>query len=157
MLHYEKDENTWNLNDEFLVGENLLVAPVVTQGTTRRVVYLPEGKWFDFFTGKEYQGSQYYMIEAPIDTCPVFAKAGSMIPTYEVMQYVGERPYDTLKMLVFPGEGNYVHYQDNGEDFAYRNGEYNLYEFSNRNGKISMEMTKEGYGKKYTEVLFIKM
>ncbi len=156
VLHYEKDENTWNLNDEFLVGENLLVAPVVTQGTTRRVVYLPEGKWYDFFTGKEYEGSQYYMVEAPIDTCPVFAKAGSMIPTYEVMQYVGERPYDTLKMLVFPGEGSYVHYQDNGEDYAYRNGEYNLYEFTNKNGEVSMEMKQEGYEKKYADIQYMK-
>ena len=43
VLHYEKDENTWNLNDEFLVGEHLLVAPVLEQGQTKKMVYLPEG------------------------------------------------------------------------------------------------------------------
>lgn len=156
VLHYENDENTWNLNDEFLVGENLLVAPIVTQGATRRIVYLPAGVWYDFFTGKEYQGGQHYMVEAPLDTCPVFAKAGSMIPTYEVMQFVGERPYDTLKLLVFPGEGKYLHYQDNGEDFAYQSGEYNLYEFTNNNGEVSMEMKQEGYAKKYIDIQYIK-
>ena len=122
VMHYEKDPEVWNLNDEFLVGENLLVAPVVTQGATRRMVYLPEGIWYGLFDKREYQGSRYYLIEAPLDTCPVFAKAGTILPVYEVMQYVGERPYDLLKLVVFPGEGRYVHYQDNGTDFLYREG-----------------------------------
>ena len=61
--------------------------------------------WYDFNTGKRYEGKQYYLVDAPLDTCPMFAKAGSMIPAYEVVQYVGEKPYDTLNMLVFPGEG----------------------------------------------------
>ena len=156
VLHYEQDENTWNLNDEFLVGENLLVAPVLEQGQTHRMVYLPEGKWYDFFTGKEYDGGNYYLVDAPLDTCPIFAKAGSIIPTYELMQYVGEKPYDTLKMLVFPGEGSYVHYQDNGTDFAYRDGAYNLYEFvKNAKGEVSMKMLHEGYEPSYNKIEYI--
>lgn len=157
VLHYENDENTWNLNDEFLVGENMLVAPVVTPGTTKRMVYLPEGTWYDFETKEKYAGQQYYLVDAPIDTCPVFVKEGSMIPTYEVMQYTGEKPYNTLKMLVFPGAGHYVHYQDNGEDFAYREGEYNLYEFvSDSNGQVTMQMRHQGYSKVYESILMCK-
>ncbi len=68
VLHYENDPETWNLNGEFLVGENLLVAPVLEQGATKKLVYLPAGVWYDFFSGKEYQGGQYYMVDAPIDT-----------------------------------------------------------------------------------------
>lgn len=146
VLHYEKDKETWNLNGEFLLGEHLLVAPVLEQGATKKMVYLPAGTWYDFFTGKEYKGGAYYMVDAPIDTCPVFAKAGSIIPTYELMQYTGQKPYDTLKLLVYPGEGRYVHYQDNGTDFAYRSGEYNLYEFIHKkDGSIQKEMLQQGY------------
>lgn len=153
VLHYENDENTWNLNDEFLLGEHMLIAPVLTQGTTKRMVYLPEGTWYDFETGKPYAGKQYYMVDAPIDVCPIFVKEGSMIPTYEVVQYVGEKPYDKLEMLVFPGKGSYVHYQDNGEDFAYQAGEYNLYEFINDGaGNITCTMKKEGYKNSYKEI-----
>lgn len=152
VMHYEKDPEVWNLNDEFLVGENLLVAPVVTQGATRRMVYLPEGIWYGLFDKREYQGSRYYLIEAPLDTCPVFAKAGTILPVYEVMQYVGERPYDLLKLVVFPGEGRYVHYQDNGTDFLYREGCYNAYEFVSRNGKITTNMQKNAYEKTYREI-----
>ena len=156
VLHYEKDENTWNLNDEFLVGEHLLVAPVLEQGQTKKMVYLPEGIWYDFNTGKRYEGKQYYLVDAPLDTCPMFAKAGSMIPTYEVMQYVGEKPYDTLNMLVFPGEGTYVHYQDNGSDFAYQGGAYNQYAFTQQeNGEVTMKMMKEGYERPYKKIEYI--
>ena len=156
VLHYEKDENTWNLNDEFLVGEHLLVAPVLEQGQTKKMVYLPEGIWYDFNTGKRYEGKQYYLVDAPLDTCPMFAKAGSMIPAYEVVQYVGEKPYDTLNMLVFPGEGTYVHYQDNGSDFAYQDGAYNEYAFTQQeNGEVTMKMGKEGYERPYKKIEYI--
>ena len=153
VLHYEKDPNTWNLNDEFLVGENLLVAPVLEQGKTKRMVYLPEGTWYDFESGKKYEGGQYYLADAPLDTCPIFAKEGSMIPTYEVMQYTGEKPYDKLKLLIFPGEGEYTHYQDNGTDFAYREGIYNLYHFT-KHGSPKMEMLHQGYEKPYQQIVF---
>ncbi len=153
VLHYENDKETWNLNDEFLLGEHILVAPVVTQGSTRRMVYLPEGKWYGWEDKKEYQGGQYYLVEAPLDTCPIFVKEGSIIPTYEVMQYTGERPYDVLKLVVFPGEGSYVHYQDNGTDFAYREGEYNAYEFvSDADGKLTTKKIHEGYEKPYCRI-----
>ena len=157
VLHYEHDKNTWNLNDEFLIGENLLVAPVVEQGAVKRMVYLPEGIWYDFHTGEKYEGGKYYLVDAPLDTCPVFAKAGSMIPTYEVQQYTDEKPYDRLNVLVFPGEGEYTHYQDNGTDFAYRDGAYNLYHFANNDGKVEMDMVHEGYERRYEEITYTEI
>lgn len=148
VLHYQNDAETWNLNGEFLVGENLLGAPVLEQGATKKMVYLPEGTWYDFETCRKYEGGNYYLVDAPLDTCPMFVKAGAVIPTYEPMQYIGEKPYDTLKLLVYPGEGRYVHYQDNGTDFAYRDGEYNLYEFVNHgDGTIEENMIHEAYPK----------
>lgn len=156
VLHYENDAETWNLNSEFLVGENLLVAPVLEQGATKKLVYLPAGKWYDFDTTKEYAGGQYYIVDAPLDTCPMFVKEGSIIPTYELMQYTGEKPYDTLKLLVYPGEGRYVHYQDNGEDFAYRDGAYNLYEFVNKgNGEVEEKLLHNEYPK-YTKIEVVR-
>ncbi len=156
VLHYENDKETWNLNDEFLLGEQILVAPILTQGSTRRMVYLPEGTWYGFEDKKEYEGGKYHLVEAPLDTCPMFVKAGSMIPTYEVMQYVGERPYDTLKLLVYPKAGRYVHYQDNGADFAYREGAYNAYEFtSDEEGNVTVKMLNEGYEAPYKTISYI--
>lgn len=146
VLHYPQDPEVRNMNSEFLVGENMLVAPVLEQGATKKMVYLPEGTWYDYWTGEKVEGKQYILRDAPIDVCPIYIKAGSILPTYEVVQYVGEKPYDKLELLVTPGEGAYEHFQDNGEDYAYQNGVYNLYQFTtDANGDVTTEMLHQQY------------
>jgi len=123
-----------------------LVAPVLEQGVTRRMVYLPEGVWYDYWTGERVEGKQYILREAPIDVCPIYIKAGSLIPTYDVVQYVGEKPYDRVTLLATPGEARYTHFQDNGEDYAYQEGAYNLYEFVvDESEKLHTNMIHKGY------------
>lgn len=146
VLHYEKDTNVRNLNDEFLVGKNLLVAPVVEQGAVKRMVYLPEGTWYDYWTHKEYPGAQYYLVDAPLDVCPIFVKAGTILPKAPAQMYVGEIENPELILEIYPGQGSYTHYQDNGEDFAYQNGAYNEYLFETKDdGKLSVTKLHEGY------------
>ena len=146
VLHYEHDMNVRNINDEFLVGEFLLVAPVVEQGVTKRLVYLPEGVWYDYWTHAEYQGGGYYPVDAPLSVCPLFVKSGSVLPTAPDQMYVGEIPNPELILQVWPGIGSYVHYRDNGENFDYRDGAYNEYLIENRGGRnIDIRKLHEGY------------
>jgi alpha-glucosidase len=156
VLHYEEDENTFNLNNEFLVGENILVAHVVEQGATKRMVYLPVGTWVDYWTKKRYQGGNHIIVDARIDELPIFIKEGSIIPMYDEVQYVGEKPYDTLKLLVAGESAWGSHYQDNGEDFAYLDGEYNLYSFTYENGSLDCDMLHEGFDR-YRDVVVEKI
>lgn len=156
VLHYQEDPETKNLNGQFLMGENLLVAPVLEQGATKKMVYLPKGKWYGFENGEEYEGGRYYLVDAPLDCCPMFVKEGGIIPTYEVKNHIPDEGYDTLKLLVYPGQGEYVHYQDNGADYAYQQGEYNLYHFTNADGEVSCGMDHEGYPK-YSNVEYIQV
>lgn len=144
VMHYEDDAVTHNINDEFLVGEKLLVAPVVNQGETVRKVYLPEGTWYSFWTGEKHEGRRYFLEQAPIDHLPIYIKAGSVIPVYEEMQYVGEKPLDKLTLITTPDGGSAVHYQDGGEDFSYLEGNYNLYRFDvDKDMNLSAEMLNE--------------
>lgn len=129
VLHYEHDINVRNLNDEFLVGKHLLVAPVVEQGAVKRMVYLPEGVWYDYWTHREYEGAQYYLADAPLDTCPLFVKAGAILPKAPAQMYTDELDNPELTLEIYPGEGEYIHYRDNGTDFSYRDGAYNEYRF----------------------------
>lgn len=150
VLHYEQDEETKDLNGEFLFGEQMLVAPVVEQGANRKMVYLPQGIWYDYWTGEKIEGGRYFIRKAPLDICPIYLKAGSVIPNYKPMHYVGELEQDTLILDVYPGNGRYVHYQDNGEDFSYRNGAYNQYEFVIlADGTLKIELLHQGYEKLY--------
>jgi alpha-glucosidase len=130
MLHYQQDEKTYEINDEFMFGEDILVAPVLEQGQKARTVYLPQGTWVDYWTKEVIQGGRYVLRETPLDVCPIFIKSGSIIPNYHPQNYIGEYENKNLILDVYFGNGNYVHYQDDGESFKYKDGEYNLYEFT---------------------------
>lgn len=146
VLEYEKDVNTHNLNDEFMIGSQLLVAPVVEQGMTKKMVYLPEGVWYDYWTKERIEGGRYIIRDAPLDTCPIYVKAGAILPKYPLQSYIGTKEQGTLILEVYAGEGRYAHYQDNGLDFAYEKGAYNLYLFSHEaGGSLQTERVHTGY------------
>lgn len=145
VLEYEEDENARNRNDEFMLGDRMLIAPVVEQGARERMVYLPQGTWYDYWTGEKKEGKCFFVKEAPLDVCPVYVKAGAVIPKYPVRLHVGKDKDDLLILEAYPGEGTYSHYQDNGEDFQYRQGAFNEYEISNQNGRVGVRARHEGY------------
>ena len=152
VLEYEKDINTHNMNDEFMIGSQLLAAPVVEQGATKRMVYLPAGEWVDYWTKEHIAGGQYIIRDAPLDTCPIYVKAGTILPKYPVEAYIGTKEQKKLILEVYAGDGEYEHYQDDGLDFAYEQGAYNLYRFSHTgNGELEEKLLHEGYPK-YEEI-----
>ncbi|MEM9067175.1 MAG: TIM-barrel domain-containing protein [Myxococcota bacterium] len=74
MLQYPADRETWSISDEYLIGNELLVAPITEEGSTSREVYLPEGTWFHVWTGESFSGGQRISIDAPIGSPPVFSR-----------------------------------------------------------------------------------
>ena len=118
------------------------------------MVYLPEGTWYDYWTQEKLTGPVWFVREAPLDVCPIYVKAGSVIPRMEPQSYVGEKPLDTLLLDVYPGEGSHDHYLDNGEDFAYREGKYHQYRFTVKaDGSVNGEIVHGGYEKPYERIL----
>lgn len=100
-LEYPEDFNTREMNDEFMVGKNILVAPVVEQGKRQKMLYLPSGKWVDYWNHAVYEGGQYIIRDAPLDTCPIFIKQGAILPTYNPMQYVGETDFSSVTFEIY--------------------------------------------------------
>ena len=152
VLHYTNDKNVHELNDEFLFGENILVAPIVEQGKNFRAVYLPEGNWIDYWTGETIKGMQHIIKKAELDTCPIYIKQGSIIPNYPELNYIGEKVISDLVLDVYPGDGEYTHYQDDGSSYNYKDGEFNLYKFTMTNDKnlvIKVETPHTGYKNHY--------
>ncbi|MGL4372983.1 MAG: TIM-barrel domain-containing protein, partial [Turicibacter sp.] len=149
VLHYQHDENVKEMNDQFMVGESVLVAPVVTQGSQFRAVYLPQGDWYDYETFEMYEGCRVIVKHAPLDTCPIFIKAGSIIPNYPQQNFVGEIEIDELSLDIYPGTGMYDHIQDDGESFSYRAGQYNHYGFTQSEGTVEINRVKLNDEKKY--------
>jgi alpha-glucosidase len=125
LLNYQNDYTTLTIDDEFMIGEDLLVAPVVAQGVTSRMVYLPEGTWIDYWTGKPRAGGTMIRAEAPLDVVPMFVRAGAIIPMGPEMNYIGERPFDPVTFSIYPdakGEAATVLYEDDGASPAYKQG-----------------------------------
>ncbi|WP_434501968.1 glycoside hydrolase family 31 protein [Prevotella sp.] len=88
--------------------------------------YLPAGtKWFNFWTGKQYNGGQYVNISTSIAEVPMFMRAGSIIPLAPEMEYTGEKKWDNLEIRLYPGaNGNFTLYEDEGDNYNYEKGMY---------------------------------
>lgn len=131
LFEYPGDPETYNLDSEFLFGEELLVAPVVEKEALTKRVYLPQGEWIDYSDGKTlYKGKQWISYPAPLNRIPVFVKKGSILPKMPVMQYIGERKNYPVLFDIFPAaEGKtaaFELYEDDGESNDYKVDVYKL-------------------------------
>ncbi|MBO9659909.1 MAG: glycoside hydrolase family 31 protein, partial [Chitinophagaceae bacterium] len=149
MLEYPNDQQTFSIDDQFLFGKELLVAPVVKKGAVNRKVYFPEGEWIDFHDGKTvYEGQQQQTVKAPLSKVPLFVKRGSIIPMMPVMQYIHERSDYPLSLQIYPAnEGqtaSFVLYEDDGESTNYLKDEYSTTGFKceTRTGKYMIRISK---------------
>lgn len=153
VLNYENDPQVYNLNDEYMVGEDILAAPVVQEGQTKRAVYLPKGKWIDFWNGVEHAGKTTILVDAPIDKLPLFIKKNTILPWGKEVSHISDEPDESMTFRLFGKRGKYVHYQDNGTDFKYQKGEYNLYEVEvNKDGSVKVKLEKHGFGPVYRRI-----
>lgn len=125
MMEQEEINNTWR-QDEFTFGDKILICPVLDPGVTERIVYLPKGTWFHYITHKKYVGPSDHLIPAPLDTMPIFVRAGSVIPEYPLMQYVNEFPLEEMVLTVYYAEvfANSFLYEDHGDTLAYKQDIY---------------------------------
>ena len=147
-MDFPKDRRTWEINDEFLFGRELLVAPVVMAHYTSekveysdekvdftvpglRQLYLPAGTdWYDFWTGERIKGGQNSIKGTTLATIPLYVRAGSIIPLGPDVQYTGEKPWDDLEIRVYPGaDGSFTLYEDEGDSYRYEQGACSTIEF----------------------------
>jgi alpha-glucosidase len=113
------------VEDEVLLGDALLAAPMCQPDRRRRVVYLPVGRWHDWWTGAVHAGPAEIVVDAPLDRLPLFGRGGTLVPL-SVIDEAGRADDSAVTLRVFPGEGHGIIYDDDGESFAYRRGEFAL-------------------------------
>jgi alpha-D-xyloside xylohydrolase len=126
VMDFPHDERVKNIKDQYMFGPSLMVAPVTRYGARSREVYLPAGAdWVDFHTGDHYRGGGAVVVQAPLNRIPVFVKAGAVLATGPVTQYVDEKPDAPLLLQVYAGaSGETSLYEDDGVTNAYARGEY---------------------------------
>ena len=124
-LHYPEDPKAVACDNQYLWGENILVAPVVEKDVTSRKVYLPQGDWFDFWSGERITGGRDLSRAVDLETMPLFVRAGAILPLGPVKQYVDEKIDQPVSISIYPGsDASFLLYEDDGKSFNYRRGEW---------------------------------
>ncbi len=144
---FPQDAALANLDDQVMVGPLLMAAPILQPGVRARAVYLPAGEWFDWWTGRRLTGGGWTWTEAPLDSMPLYVRAGAILPLGPAMQHTGERPLDELMLEVYPGEGEFTLYEDDGLTDACERGDYcqTHYRLHRRAGNLELEVwAREG-------------
>lgn len=162
-FEFPTDTATYLINDQFLIGRDLLVAPVVREGERARAVYFPKGSdWVDWWTGERYAGGQSATIPAPLDRLPIFIRAGSVIPVQSVIQHTGEMPGADVTLVVGTGIKPGITesaelYQDAGDGYGYRRSEWREIKVTHRQGSLRLERFGDFQGQRirYVEALGI--
>jgi len=140
-LNYQDDDESYSneAQYQYMIGDNLLVAPVLSEFENSKKLYLPEGKWLGWWDNKVYEGGQWILVDAPIDRIPLYIKQGSVIPMREKMEYIGEHTQDVshLTLKIFPAEeSKYEFYQDDGQSLKYQEGDYLVTNIVVRNNEM---------------------
>ena len=123
-LQYPDLDEAYKHPHEYFFGKEMLVAPVV-DSTNSRKIYLPPGKWINFFTGKKYDGNQSFTAKYGVDETPVFVREGSIIPEQPDMAYSNAKPLNKVILKIYgSGKGNFNLYEDDGVSLKYKKGKY---------------------------------
>lgn len=152
MMDFPTDKHALDINDEYMFGKSVLVAPVTERMYVKPVsvngkdtvytedfsktkikkVYLPAGcDWFDYWTGEKHPGGQTILKEAPLDILPLYIRSGTILPIGPDAQYATERKWDSLEIRVYPGaDGQFVLYEDENDNYNYEKGMYSTIVFN---------------------------
>lgn len=150
MFYYDNsDANLLKAEDQYMWGDNILVAPVLQNGTTERKLYLPKGHWYKYFTNAKVKGGQWINDLVDINNIPLYVKAGSFIPTRTNLQNTAGYQNDFLNVTYYPdsADSSYTMYDDDGNtNMSLEKNKYELLHFEARVGerKFSLQMSSNG-------------
>lgn len=163
-LMFENDPKVRDINDEFMFGTSILVAPVIKPmytgkkeekvfedftTTGSREVYLPKGaNWVDFWTGEKLNGGQSVIKETPINIIPLYVKEGTILPWGPKVQYAQEKKWDKLEIRIYPGaNGEFSLYEDENDNYNYEKGAFStiLFKWNEQNKTLTISNRKGSF------------
>ena len=139
-MDFPNDAKVSDIGDEYMFGPAFLVAPVYEQGQTKRTVYLPEGcDWYNFWTEERVHGGQSISVDAPIETLPLFVRAGSILTLGEPVESTNQAQKLAKIRVYAGGDADFALYQDDGITYDYEQGKYSVtnLHWNDRSGKFT--------------------
>ena len=140
VMDFAADPRVLNIGDQFLFGPAILVNPVTEQGATSRRLYLPAGtRWYDFWTNEAQDGGKSIDAPAPLDSIPLYVRAGSILPLGPEIEWTTEKPADPIELRVFTSaDGDFTLYEDENDNYDYEKGVYATIPFHWDNAKHTL-------------------
>jgi alpha-D-xyloside xylohydrolase len=131
VMDFREDIRAQNIGDQFLFGPAILVNPVTEPGATTRHLYLPNARWYDFWTGTAIQGGRTLDAPSPIERMPLYVRAGSILPLGPDVEFAAEKSADPIELRIYRGaNGAFTLYEDENDTYNYEKGSYATIPFS---------------------------
>jgi alpha-D-xyloside xylohydrolase len=146
IMDYPNDINARSIDDEYLIGDNLLAAPFI-DGASKREVYFPEGNWYDFNSGKKFEGNKTYTIEMSLDEIPLFVKEGTILPLAKPVQFITPKTVFDITCHVYGSKCQPTSlFEDNSYNNDFAKGIFNTITLSwdGKKGKVSKKGNYKG-------------
>jgi alpha-D-xyloside xylohydrolase len=125
VMDFRNDARAIDIGDQFMYGPAFLVNPVSEPGATSRRLYLPEAKWYDFWSGETVAGPKTIDAAAPIERIPLYVRAGSIVPLGPEMEWSTQNPEDPIEVRIYRGaDGQFTLYEDENDNYNYEKGTY---------------------------------
>jgi len=125
VMDFRNDSRAQDVGDQFMYGPAFLVNPVTEPSSNTRPVYLPEAKWYDFWTGAAVEGGHMINAITPLDRLPVYVRAGSIVPLGPDQEWSTQKAEDPIELRIYPGtDGDFTIYEDENDGYAYEKGVY---------------------------------
>ena len=148
VLFDQEDSQTHYRSDEFVYGEHILVCPIQEPNSKGRRMYIPRGKWYNFWNDEVVEGGKEIWVDADLDSMPIFIKEGAVIPKYPVQQYVGEKDFNEITLDVYYKKGKEKSqlFDDAHDGYDYKKGRYSLRTFSvtGKKNEFILQQHKQG-------------
>ena len=162
LVYYDQDDpQTHYRTDEFIFGKKILVCPIIEPNAKGRRMYVPKGRWYNFWDHKTIEGGKEMWVDADIDMLPIYVKEGAVIPRYPVQQYVGEKTIDELTLEVYYAKGAEVShvYEDSGDGYDYKKGRFSLLNFrlTGKDNELILHQHKTGTYETSYDTIAIKL
>ncbi len=157
-FEFPNDKSTYLINDQYMVGSDVMVAPVVKDGMRTRGIYLPASEgWIDWWTGDQLESGKTHYPKTPLDRLPIYVRVGAVIPTQTVIQHTGQMPSAALTLNVVAGIATgkterSLLYQDEGEGYGYRQNAWREIRTTHVQGSLKIERVGSFEGQKILAV-----
>jgi alpha-glucosidase len=145
----QDDPEVYDRSEEFMLGDHLLISPVNEPGIKEKIIYLPKGKWYYYWSDKLLEGGAITKVATPLKEIPLFVKAGAVIPKFPKMQFVSDN-FEIREMIleVYYNQGitHSILYEDAGDNYGYKNEQYNVIRFKLIGENNSITLKKKYIG-----------